>query len=217
MRKLLALLIIFGVALVLRLYNLGNHPPGLTWDEAGLGYNAYSILKTGRDEFGVRLPLIFKSFGDYKPGVYIYLTVPSVAVFGLTEFAVRLPSALFGALAVIGIYFLVNEIFASKKLGLIAAVVLTFMPWHLHFSRGGWEVNTFVTMMIFGSYFLLHSLNKPKFSPLWSLVVFTLAIFTYQAAKLLVPLAALAILVLYADKTRTKIKEVAKNEKKLFI
>jgi len=91
--KYLLVLILF-IAALLRLGNLGGNPPGLTPDEAALGYNAYSILKTGRDEYGQILPVVFKSFGDYKPELYVYLTVPSVAIFGLTEFAVRFPSAL---------------------------------------------------------------------------------------------------------------------------
>ncbi len=229
MKRILPLLLIFLLALFLRVDNLGNHPPGLTWDEAGLGYNAYSILKTGKDEFGVPFPLIFKSFGDYKPGIYVYLIVPFIALFGLTELAVRLPSAIFGALAVIGVYLLVNEIFSREarprvvfstkwgeiNLGHIAAVILAVMPWHLHFSRGGWEVNTFVTMLTFGAYLLLHSLNQKKFSPLWSVAIFTLAIFTYQAAKLLVPLVVITIALLDLAKTKAKVKDVFQSEKKL--
>jgi len=111
MKRILLLAAIFLLALAIRTVNLGNHPPGLTWDEAGLGYNAYSILKTGRDEHGIFMPLIFKSFGDYKPGIYVYLTVPSIAVFGLTEFAVRFPSALAGTLTVLFTYFLAKELF----------------------------------------------------------------------------------------------------------
>src|SRR3989338_4060059 len=116
MKRILLIAAIFLLALALRTVNLGDHPPGLTWDEAGLGYNAYSILKTGRDEFGVPFPLIFKSFGDYKPGIYIYLIVPFIALFGLTELAVRLPSAILGSLAVVGVYFLINEILPKKNL-----------------------------------------------------------------------------------------------------
>src|SRR3990167_2080459 len=98
------LLVIIIIAAILRLWNLGGNPPHLTPDEAALGYNAYSILKTGKDEYGQILPVIFKSFGDYKPGLYVYLTVPFVAIFGLTEFAVRLPSALFCILSVFLIF-----------------------------------------------------------------------------------------------------------------
>src|SRR3989344_8706018 len=195
MKRILLIAAIFLLALALRTVNLGDHPPGLTWDEAGLGYNAYSILKTGRDEHGVFMPLIFKSFGDYKPGIYVYLTVPSIAVFGLTEFAVRFPSALFGALAVIGIYLFTNLLFPGKKIGYLAALFLAVMPWHLHFSRGGWEVNVFATLLLFAAYFLLLSLTNKKVSPLISIFLFALTIFTYQAAKLLSPLVFLTVIV----------------------
>src|SRR3989304_6317172 len=104
------LLIILGIAIVLRLWKLGSIPPSLTSDEASLGYNAYSILKTGRDEYGQFLPIIFKSFGDYKPGLYVYSTVPFVAFFGLNEFSVRLPSAIAGVIAVWLLYKIVSSL-----------------------------------------------------------------------------------------------------------
>jgi len=96
--------LIILLAAIIRVWNLDNIPPHLTPDEASLGYNAYSILKTGKDEYGKTLPLIFKSFGDYKPGLYIYTTVPFVAVLGLSEFSVRLPSAIFGVISIYLIY-----------------------------------------------------------------------------------------------------------------
>src|SRR5260221_14138646 len=100
MRRLVIILLILLAALFLRLYKIDTNPPGLTPDEASLGYNAYSILKTGRDEYGTLLPVIFKSFGDYKPGLYVYLAVPAVATFGLNETAVRLPSVIAGVFTV---------------------------------------------------------------------------------------------------------------------
>ena len=222
MKRLFPILLIFLLALFLRTYNLGNHPPGLTWDEAANGYDAYSILKTGRDQHGVFLPLIFKSFGDYKPGIYIYLTVPAVALLGLTETAVRLPSALFGALAVIGIYLLTNELFPGRRLktenwqlttGHLAALVLAVMPWHLHFSRGGWEVNIFVTMVIFSTYLFILSLKNEKVSPLWAALLFTLSIFTYQAGKLLTPIIILTCLLAYFPLAKKRFTHIVKNEK----
>src|SRR3990167_3511262 len=215
MKRILLLAAIFLLALALRTVNLGDHPPGLTWDEAGLGYNAYSILKTGRDEHGVFMPLIFKSFGDYKPGIYVYLTVPSIAVFGLTEFAVRFPSALFGALAVIGIYLFTNLLFPGKKIGYLAALFLAVMPWHLHFSSGGWEVNVFATLLLFAAYFLLLSLTNKKVSPLISIFLFALTILTYPAAKLLSPLVFLTIIAANFKEAKEKFSLVLKNERKL--
>src|SRR5438874_1717900 len=108
-REVLILILIVFLASILRFWNLGSVPPSLEWDEAALGYNAYSLLHTGRDEYGTLLPLNLKSFGDYKPAVYAYLDVPFVAIFGLNEFAVRLPSALAGIGLVIVIYFLMME------------------------------------------------------------------------------------------------------------
>src|SRR5258706_10515409 len=98
------------LAIVLRFFQLGTNPPSLDWDEASIGYNAYSILKTGADEYGNKLPSTIRSFGDYKPPVYIYLDVPSVAFFGLNEVGVRFPSALFGSLSVLVMYFLAKEL-----------------------------------------------------------------------------------------------------------
>src|SRR5438094_5460326 len=104
---------ILVLSVFLRFYLLGSNPPSIDWDEASLGYNAYSILKTGADEYGNKFPLSFRSFDDYKPPLYIYLTVPSIALFGLNEFSIRLPSAILGITAVMATYFLVLQILDS--------------------------------------------------------------------------------------------------------
>ena len=110
-KKVLVLALIIATALFLRVYKINSNPPGLTPDEASLGYNAYSILKTGKDEYGTFMPIIFKSFGDYKPGLYVYLTVPFVAILGLNETAVRLPSVFSGVFTVFLIYLISKELF----------------------------------------------------------------------------------------------------------
>src|SRR3990172_8619262 len=92
------IIIVLVVAAFLRLWKLGKIPPHLTSDEAALGYNAYSILKTGKDFWGESLPIVFKSFGDYTPGLYVYLAAPFIGVMGLNELSVRLPNAIFGVI-----------------------------------------------------------------------------------------------------------------------
>ena len=114
LRKTLLVLIIL-LAFILRFYQLGINPPGLYWDEAVFGYDAYSILKTGKDHHGVTLPLFFESFGDWKLPGYHYLLVPSIAIFGLNEFAVRFPSAFFGFLTVPLIYLLTKKLFEKSN------------------------------------------------------------------------------------------------------
>src|SRR3972149_4200207 len=109
--------LILIVAFVLRFYKLGQIPLTLDWDEVSNAYNAYSILKTGRDEYGNFLPLYNRSFDDYKPPLYMYLNIPTVAIFGLTPFAARLPSAFFGFLTVPAMYFLARKIFEKTENG----------------------------------------------------------------------------------------------------
>src|SRR5450759_1582489 len=110
MKKLLFLLILAS-AFILRVYSVTKVPPALSWDEVSIGYNAYSILKTGHDEHGRFLPFdAFVAYGDYKPPLAIYATVPFVALFGLGDLAVRLPAAIFGTVTVFLTYFLVSEL-----------------------------------------------------------------------------------------------------------
>ncbi|KKT55404.1 MAG: Glycosyl transferase family 39 [Microgenomates group bacterium GW2011_GWC1_44_23] len=227
MKKYWLLILALILGTVLRLYQLGSLPNALTWDEAALGYNAYSIIKTGRDEFGKFLPIIFKSFGDFKPGLYVYLAIPPIAVLGLTEFAVRLPSALAGILAIYGIFLLTNELFSKKskpknqelttencELGSYAALSLAIMPWHIHFSRGAWETNVFVTLLLFALYFLLVFIRSGKFLT-FSLILALLTFLTYQAAKLFTPLVLVLPVLLYWSEFRDQFKlyfSVKKNK-----
>ncbi len=192
--KRIALVAILVLAAILRLYKLGEFPIHLTNDEAGLGYNAYSILQTGRDEHGNLFPVIFKSFGDWKPGLYVYLSVPTIALFGLSEFSVRLPSALMGILAVLYIYKLGSKLFGDK-VGLFSALSLALLPWHIHFSRGAWEANVALTLLIGGVYYFLKSFENNKYFVLSALFL-SLTLWSYQSAKIasLIVLVGLAFL-----------------------
>ena len=140
------------IAIVLRSWQLGSVPPSPDWDETALGYNAYSLIRTGMDEYGTRWPLVFRSFDDYKPPLYVYLTIPAVAAFGLETWVVRLPSVVMGVLAVMGTYMLVRELFYREKkrdlLALLSMGLLAISPWHIQFSRIAFEANTGVTLNI---------------------------------------------------------------------
>ncbi len=193
------LLVLFGIiclASVLRLYKLAEEPPGLTWDEAALGYNAYSLLKTGADEYGVPLPLTLKSFGDYKPAMYAYFDVPSTAIFGLNEFGTRLPSALFGIGAVAIVFFLAKRLFVSNAVALTAAFVLAVSPWHIQFSRGAWEANVALTITLLGLLCFLKGLENTKWL-FGATICFVLTLYTYQSSRLFVPLLAAGLIIIY--------------------
>lgn len=181
--KLLILILI--LAAFLRLWRLASIPPGLTPDEAALGYNAFSVLHTGRDEFGVKLPLIFKSFGDYKPGLYIYLDQPFVAVMGISEWSTRFPSALSGVFSVYLIYLILKYLFTEKgkAFPLVVALTAAVNPWLIYFSRGAWEANLSLMFTLLGILFFIRS-KHIKWYLILSTLFFGLTLLTYQGAKL---------------------------------
>jgi 4-amino-4-deoxy-L-arabinose transferase-like glycosyltransferase len=193
------LAIVLIIASILRLYKLGLIPPSLSPDEASLGYNAYSILKTGRDEYGQLLPIVFKSFGDYKPGLYVYLSVLPVLFFGLNEFAVRFASSFLGIVAIFVVYKIAFQMFADKNKALFASLLLALNPWHIIFSRGAWEVNVALTLTLIGLYFFLKSLKEQKYL-IMSAVFFSLTLVTYQGAKLASLILILILTLIYYKK-----------------
>lgn len=184
-RSFLLLVILLGLGL--RIVGLSDHPAGFTPDEASFGYDAYSLLKTGKDQWGASIPLVFKSFGDYKLPVYTYLAVPSVAIFGLNEVAVRLPSALLGSLAVLVTYFLVKELWKREDVALFSSFLLAISPWHMPLSRGAFEANLTTFFLPLGICLFLKGLKNSRFLVL-AFLVFGVNMFTYHTARLLTPL-----------------------------
>lgn len=174
------------LSLVLRLYQLQNFP-ALNADEAAIGYNAYSLLQTGKDEHGNFWPIHFQSFNDYKPGLYFYIVLPFIALLGLNELAVKLPGAILGAGTVVAVWFLVKELFPHRKwLPEISALFLAVSPWHLHFSRGGWEVNAATFFLTSGLLFFLKGLRSARWLYL-SALFFTASLYTYHTVRIVAP------------------------------
>ncbi len=195
----IVIIFIIVIAAILRLIALDRFPAGFNADEAAIGYNAYSLLQTGKDEYGTTFPFVFKSFGDFKPGLYFYIVMPFVAILGLNEWAVRIPSALLGIATVILIYFLAKEIFQSKKIGILSAFLLAISPWHIHFSRGGWETNAATFFVTLGVFLFIKGLKNWKFL-FWSTVSFLASMYTYQSPRLIVPVLLIILFFLYRGK-----------------
>jgi 4-amino-4-deoxy-L-arabinose transferase-like glycosyltransferase len=206
----LIILLLTLVAGFLRFYKLGQFPVSPNWDELSHGYNAYSLFLTGKDEWGVTLPTIFRAFGDYKLPVYIYFTIIPIAIFGLNVFAIRFISALAGTLAIPGIYLLTKELFPEKKINLkkisislpvISSFILTFLPWHFFISRPALEANLALTLIIYGSYFLIKGLKYPEnFIP--ASVLFGLSLHSYNTARVFVPALLFSFVLIFWRKIK---------------
>lgn len=199
-RSKLILLTIVVLAAILRLYKITDIPPGVNRDEASIGVTAYSLMKTGRDEYGRLFPLSFESFGDWKLPLYIYTTIPFVKIFGLSELAIRLPSALAGIASVAGIYFLTYLLFASETVGLLAALSLSLMPWHIHISRVESEAIVAVLFTIFGSICFLKAIKTQSLGRLiLSAVLFGATYYTYHGNHVFTSLLLMGLLGIYRD------------------
>jgi len=187
-------------------------PPSFNADEAAFGYNAYSILKTGKDEYGNFLPARFKSFGDYKLPLYSYLSVPVIAVFGLTQSSVRLVAHLSGLLLIIMVFFLTYELFKNKTVALIAMLLAAVSPW-IHLLANHAHEATLATLLIaFSVYFLLKFINtKDRLWSAWSLVFASLSLYAYHTAKVVFVALLLINLYLLFKAKKEKIKLLGKR------
>jgi len=205
MKKIIALLLITFLGLILRLYQIVNVPPSLDWDEVSLGWNAYSILKTGTDEFGVAHPLMIRSFNDYKPAGYVYSLIPFLVVFGKTDFAVRLPSVLAGALAVPILYFLILDLLTifkwksnKTKISLLSTLFLSISPWSIQFSRGAFEANVALTATLLGIFLINRYVLRTRFLYLMlGVTSLFVSFYTYHSAKVFVPLIIIIFVVFF--------------------
>ncbi|MBI5123521.1 glycosyltransferase family 39 protein [Candidatus Roizmanbacteria bacterium] len=222
MKKVFWLIIIVLIAALLRFYQLGNIAPSLTWDEVAWGYNAYSLGIDGKDEFGRFLPYDYlESFGDFKPPIYAYLDILPVKMFGLNEFAVRFPSALFGTLTVLITYFLVKKIFDVKReeskskklnysdyLALLSAFILAISPWHIMLSRAAFEANIATFLLSLGGWLFLDAIKGRPWSMLLSAVAFVLSMYTFNTARIVAPLLVIILVIAYR-KQIFKIKKIS--------
>ena len=190
MKEKLLLVLIIILAVFLRFWEIETIPPSLSWDEVAIGYNAYSVLKTGKDEYGTSYPLLFRSFDDSKLPGLIYLTSVSEVIFGLNEFGVRFPSAFFGILTVLIAYFVVREILEEKS-ALFATLLFAINPWLINFSRQAFETNVSMSFFSLGILFLVKAIRKRTMLVL-SFAFFAVSIYFYYAARIVVPFFILA-------------------------
>lgn len=196
-----AYLIIFALIalfLVTRLYKITEIPGSLYWDEASIGYNAYSILQTGRDEWGDLLPLHFRAFGEFKLPVYIYSVVITGKILGVNDLAVRIPSVIFSLGIMILTILLAKKLTGQQGIGFLSAFILTTSPWFFIFSRTGFEVTAGLMFFLLGIHLYLLADKKP-YMVIISILSFILSIYSYNGFRILVPLT-LVFLFFYQSK-----------------
>lgn len=187
-RYLLLILLIF--TFVFRVWNISSVPSGFSWDEMDNAYQAYSLLKTGRDLFANPLPVLLHSFADYKSSLYIYMTVPFVALGGMSIVTAKMAAILFGIISTLALGVISARLFKSLNWGIVTSIVMGLSPWWFSYSRLSFEA---VGMLAF---FLIAYALFPK--KIWlSILMFAISVWTYSTAKLFAPIILFVLLINY--------------------
>jgi 4-amino-4-deoxy-L-arabinose transferase-like glycosyltransferase len=134
--ELVLILALTTLAFAARVYRLPDIPPGLHSDEAANGVDVLDIL-------GGHNSIFFERNSGREP-LLIYLQAVAVGLLGTTSLALRLTSAIIGALTIPAIYWMVREVFVNDRedahtLAFWTAGFAAFAYWHLSFSRLGYR------------------------------------------------------------------------------
>jgi len=179
-----------------------------------LGYDAYSVLKTGKDHHGTAFPLVaFESFGDWKPSLYFYTTALVEALFGLNVFAVRLSSALSGIGSVLLCYLIAKTIFKNKAraswIAFSSGLLLALSPWHLLISRVGFETNLAFFLSTLGLYLFLNFINSDKkinIVLMGAMLSWGLSLYAYHSNRMFIPLLIFSLCIWFNKEVRASVK-----------
>lgn len=215
--KVLYILTLIGILLTsifFRFFDINNNPAGMHADEASQGYNAYSLLNTGKDMFGKSFPILFRANGSFQPPIYTYLSIVPVYVFGNTIFAIRFISGLTGVLLVILVFLITRKYEAilrnqRDKFALVAAFIFATAPWAVHFSRLAVEANVALLIFILGAYLCYLSLNRTRWFP-FAAMILGISTHAYYSERIIAVLFLPIFIIVFR-------KILLKNKKNLFI
>ncbi len=211
---------IFFVAFILRVWGLNKVPPELFGDELDVGYHAYSLLKTFRDYYGQFLPTYIHSFSEWRAPLLMYVTAPFVAIFGLNEWGVRLPSVVFGIISIWFFYLIVKRLRKQNRISLeleiFAGLFFATVPWHIQYSRSAFEVSLLLFLILSATYFFLKSLEKGIFLII-SAFLFSLTFYTYSTANLFIPLYLILVVLVFRRQVLSIDKKVLVSSFLIFL
>lgn len=150
------LLTILIIASFFRLYNLSgidSVPPGLYPDEAINGNNALEALDTSNFK-------IFYPENNGREGLFINIQALFIKLFGNETWVLRLPSAIFGILTVLGIYLFGSTLFNNASIGLLSSFFTAISFWHINFSRIGFRAILAPFFLVWALYLLMLAIQK---------------------------------------------------------
>ena len=167
------LVIILLLAAALRLY-------GLTAESLWLD-EGYTARRAGEP-----LPELVSEFRhETQSGLYYVGLNLWCVIFGRSEFALRLPSVIFGVAATWAMFLLARRLFAVTA-GLYAALLMAVNPFALYYSQDARPYMLLLAASTFSLYFLLRLLRRLDKGDIAGYLFFTaIALYTHPLAPLL--------------------------------
>jgi hypothetical protein len=209
-------LFLCGVIVVPRFYHLGTEPLGLHIDEVSFAADAKAIAETGRDTWGVRYPMVFKAFGEWKaPGLVYSMTFWYKVLGVMNNTVTRLPSAISGLVILLVLGLTLRELKPKMSLGVIAFAIgaLAFSPWHFDMSRIFYEAFSALAFIAMSIWFITKATlsDSKKLSPWWILaaVMAGIAGYYYASIRYVVIITLLVAVVVQSWSLKDKLKSGA--------
>lgn len=197
-KQVILLIAIILLALGVRVWKLSSVPASLYIDEIDLGYQARSLVETGKDYRGTLSPFFVRSFNSDRTPIPALFTAITTTIFKTPELAVRMAPAILGTIGV-GLVFYLISLWLTVETGLITALVLALSPWMIQFSRVGFEATSVLAVLLSGlTCFFYWLKNKKKEKFFWlSIILLSLSIYTYRTMSLFTPLMFLILFTVY--------------------
>ena len=202
------LYLIFVVGSLVRLVGIDKMPNALNVDEASTGYEAYSLMKYGIDRRGNSYPVYLYAWGSGQSVLYSYLSIPAIAIFGLSEYSIRLPMAIIGIISLYAFYFLLKNGSDNKKIPIIGAAFFAICPWHIMKSRWGLECNLFPDLVLIGlSIFYYGIKEKKNIFQVIGIIIIALSGYSYSTSYVFLPIFVIGLLIYLVVKKEISIKK----------
>lgn len=193
LKSFIPLLLVLLLGAGLRLYRIGELPPGLYRDEGFYGLDAAGIL---RGDLALWFPA-----NNGREGLFMYLLAASVALFGQTAFALRVTSAVVGIATLLAIYAAGRAMF-SHRIGVLSTAIMAVTFWHVALSRVAYRAITLPLLLCITLALLFTALrtNDLRKRLAWSLATgatFGVTFYTYTSGQFILPLMALYLISLF--------------------
>lgn len=182
-RKIAAAILLLGI--FIRICGFWAVPDGLNQDEASAAYDAYADLTYGMDRNGDHNPVYSVAWGSGHSSLFLTLSKPWIALFGLNVFTARMTNVLFGCFALFAFWGIMKRY--CRPFACVGLFLFAICPQHIMMCRWGLDCNLFPNVFLLALYVLLRATEKPSLYP-FSLFLFGLSLYAYGASYITVPI-----------------------------